>query len=68
MKHSEVQQALDTINQALEVAQRKGAFSLKDSATIVVALEILNRFHAPIDENKTTEGTKQEIKVEENKK
>lgn len=69
MEHSETQQALNTINQALEIAQRKGAFSLKDSATIAVALDTLNRFHAPIEDGyKTAEDVKEETKAEEEKK
>lgn len=69
MRNSEAQQALNTINQALEIAQRKGAFSLKDSATIAVALDTLNRFHAPIgDGAETAEGVKEKIKAEEEKK
>ncbi len=69
MRNSEAQQALNTINQALEIAQRKGAFSLKDSATIAVALDTLNRFHAPIEDGyETAEGVKEKIKTEEEKK
>lgn len=47
MEQTEVKKALGTVNQALEVAQKKGAFSLRDSANIIVALDTLNRFHFP---------------------
>lgn len=54
MEQQEITKALKTIEQALELAQKRGVFSLKDSALIVAAMETLTRFCAPIEYGRET--------------
>lgn len=50
MEQQDTTKALKTIEQALELAQKRGVFSLKDSALIVVAMETLNNHLQPREE------------------
>lgn len=40
----EVKNALQVLNQALELANQKGAFTLKDASTVNIALSVVTDF------------------------